>query len=120
MGLIDALATPQTITRQNPGSRVNGRWVDPEPTVFEMKVAVQPANPKELVHLPEGDRLRGSIKIYSEAELRTANPRTKTRADVVTYRGEDYEVKSTDLYAGFGLSAYKAIAVRLDEPDQEA
>ena len=118
MGLIDAVAVPVPVRRSQPsGYDDNGRWVDAgtlEP--FTVKAAVQPARPKELLHFPEGQRTREAIKLYSETELRTADIEAGIVADVVTYRGKDYEVKDSGLSEGFGLSVFKAIALRLDPP----
>ncbi|MNT15594.1 hypothetical protein D3C72_1506570 [compost metagenome] len=120
MSLIDALAGPITVTRRAPGAYVNHRWVEPDPEVLAKRAAVQPAKPTEVVHLPEGQRTRGAIKLYSDFELYAADVAARRRPDVVTYRGRDYEVAESGIYEGFGLAAWKAIATLLeDEPDED-
>lgn len=111
MSLIDAVAVPITLTRYAPGGYVDGRWVDDDPTPSTIRAAVQPARPTELVNLPEGQRTRGAIKLYTNAPLLVADVETGQRADVVTYDGRGWVIHETAKYQGFGLLAYKAIAV---------
>lgn len=119
MGLIDSLAKPLTVKRHTAGAYVNGRWDEAAPEEIAMKGAVQPAKPNELMNLPEGQRTRASIKIYSDAELLTVDESAARKADVITYNGRDYEVKETGLYEGFGLKAYKSIALAVELAPEE-
>jgi hypothetical protein len=119
MSLIDAVAVPVVVTRTGPGARgADGRWVAGATSTFTMPAAVQPAKPDELLDLPEGQRTRGALKIYADAELRTADEETGVGADVITYGGRDYQVRAAEYLAGFGLAAFKAIATRMDLPPE--
>lgn len=112
MGLIDTTAEPITVTRFGVSTIADG-YVHPGASdTFDSRAAVQPARPNELLLLPEGQRTRGAIRLYSEIEIRTADEVAGTAADVVTWEGKEYEVHQSELMRGFGMAVYKALAVR--------
>lgn len=120
MGLIESVAQPYPVKRYAEGGWVDGRWADPEPTDITVALAVQPARPTEVANLPEGIRTKGAITLYSETPMQAADEHARCSGDVVTYDGRDWQVHSTAKYEGFGLLAYKAIAVAVDLPPEEA
>lgn len=93
------------------GSYVNGTWSPGTSGNVTVRASVQPLRPNELLHLPEGDRTRAGVKIYSDAELQTADEATGIAADEVTWDGEQWEVQKVSSHF-LGLAHYKAIALR--------
>jgi hypothetical protein len=108
---IDGLATvPVTVARQQPGTYVKGRYVEPNPTEFFPVVSVQPVTGKEQLLLPEGVRTRQTVKIYSKMRLMTSSQSTSQRADIVNYKNQNYEVFTVEDWTDVG-GFYKAICV---------
>jgi hypothetical protein len=101
-------ATTVPVTR-TAVSFVNGRAQQGAPDEFEIEAAVQPATPKELARLPEGQRSREVIAVYTETELRIGGP--GAAADRIGHAGATYEVHSVERWDVGGF--YKALAARL-------
>jgi hypothetical protein len=110
----DAMFTSVTVTRAAAGSYVDGRWVAGSTSTLTVTASAQPhrARPDELLHLPEADRTRESLRLYTETELQTADEETQTPADLVTWDGEQWEVVRVESWP-LGLAHYKAIALRV-------
>ncbi len=88
-----------TYTYQRPGAQtiVDGRTRTPtlgSPTDF--RASIQPLNGRELLLLPEGERDREYIKIYTDLRLLMSNPATKTKGDLVNYKGVVWTVIQTN------------------------
>jgi len=94
---------------RNPGSYVNGRWVDGTPEALSFSGVVQNATPDDLKALPEGNRNDEAIKIHTAFAL---IPQTDSKTgDVILYKGLNWLVFNVaNRYIG---SYYKAIAVRV-------
>jgi hypothetical protein len=75
--------------------------------------SVQPASPSDLQHLPDGDRSRAAVKIYTDDELRTANESSGLIADKVVWLGEQWEVQQLQRHV-YGIAHYKALAFRVE------
>lgn len=76
-----------------------------------LSAVVQPAVERDLERLPEGDRIAGTLKIYTETPL---NVRTSSRLpDEVEWLGVRHVVKSCDAWM-YGLGFYVALAVPQD------
>lgn len=76
---------------------------------------VQPATARELERLPEGDRDRETITVYSREPLRVGQrPGGDTEcpaADVIHWQGQRYEVASVEPWPGY----VRALATLLPE-----
>lgn len=57
------------IIKQASGSWLKGHHIEGEKTYNYAYASVQPVNGDELQNLPEGDRIKGTLKFYSESEL---------------------------------------------------
>jgi hypothetical protein len=112
MGDFDDWAEPVTLSRAGSGLYLQGRWSPGQTTTVTIQADVQPAKPRELVNLPEAQRARAAIKVYSETELRTADVEAQTAADVLTVKGRRWEVQSVEPWSGY----CKAIATLMDPP----
>lgn len=114
-------ATTITRRRYSAGSRATtGYWTEGATTDTSITASVQPASGEDLQVLPEGERTRRAIKVYTTTELRTTSPQDGTRSDELVIAGlvgiDDgtYQVESVAPYYAL-LGHHKAIAVRAQE-----
>jgi len=94
---------------RNPGSYVNGRWVDGATTPLSFNGVVQNATPDDLKVLEEGMRTEEAIKIHTTFKL---IPQIKgtTNGDLIFYDSESWLVHNV---AHRNIGGYhKAIAIR--------
>lgn len=109
--------TTLTIKRQGAGSYVNGRWVDgttvtPAPTIT---ANVQPANTRDLLLLPESERTKEWVKVYTSDVIRTMNEGAGGwAADEFTWNGYVYKVMRVKRYQMGVLDHYMALAARVE------
>jgi hypothetical protein len=102
------------ILRRLPGTYdENGRWMEGEPTVLDIIAVVQPLKSHEMVRVPEGRRTTGSVKLYSQTRLQTADAKKQRQPDRFCWNGDEYEVLSVDDWSQGGY--YKAIAVEVGQ-----
>lgn len=66
-----------------------------------MTGVVQPAGPRELERLPEGERDRETLSIYTRTPLRVGNVDAGTAADIVVYGGGRYTVSAVETWPGY-------------------
>lgn len=107
------------------GEWVDGEYVPPVNKCVTIYANVQPSYGSPLLkHLPEGERDKESVLIFSNHHLYTAtsgrdendNPVTY-KADILCYRGCKWEVSIVRPFtnAGTGLQHCEAIAVKLND-----
>lgn len=103
------------VNRTAIGSYIGGRYVDGTVTSIPIEANVQPVNAKELLNLPEAQRSRDVIKIYTSFELKAAREGVvSTKADLIVYDGSTWQVHSSDTYKMGILNHTKALAFKLD------
>lgn len=110
---------PITILRALPGAWVNGRWVAGSVVSVEIEANVQPMRGHELVVLPESDRTKESIKVYSVETLKTLEEVSQEEADVVVWEGKKFRATKTMTYKMGVLDHTKTICVRFPETPQD-
>jgi len=116
MTLIDNFVTDIiNITRFEAGSLVKGKYVAGATNNFDIEAAVIPISGKELVLLPEGERTKEMIVIYSDVELLTVNEKDFKKADRLSWRGKDYEIHKVEDWTKTDLPHYRIIAMKLEE-----
>ena len=100
-GVIDSLDTGTIeVERQRPVAYVQGNAVQPAPTIFTVeRVNVQPATPRDLLRLPENDRSRETIIIFTAERLEVSSTKTGRRGDVVRWSDRRYEVTRREDWA---------------------
>lgn len=105
------------VERANTGEWLHGKWVNAERTLITVDANIQPAlMGNQAKRLPEGDRTKRSIVIYSIQELlMTREGDTARLGDIVHYDGEKWEVRSAITYKMNILNHCESIAVLLDE-----
>jgi hypothetical protein len=92
--VIERWAKTYTFTRQGAGSYVNSRWVDGAAAApVSFRASVQEITGFALAQLPEGERNKRPIWIYTDTQLQIVNTDTQTKGDIVNYLGFLYEVQ---------------------------
>jgi hypothetical protein len=119
MGLIDRFGAAYTVRRRNPGSYVDGDWVPSGTyTDYEMIASIQPINGRELEILPEGQRTKEAVRIYTKFGLQQAVEQQNVKGDLVSYRGRQYEVHKVEpweIASWDDLVHFKAIALLVED-----
>lgn len=103
---------PITILRKTEGEWIKGRWVEGRTEEIEIEANVQQMRGHELVVLPEADRTKDSIKVYSVERLRTVEEVKQEEADIVVWEGKHYRAVKTMTYKMGVLNHTKTVCVR--------
>lgn len=98
------------VTRTAAGTYVGGSYVPGATVSLTVEAVVVPASGRQLERLPEGQRSKDTIAIYSPTELRTASV-DGPPADRLTWQGASYEVQSVKPWNEAG-GFFEALAVR--------
>ena len=103
------------VLRKSPSYRDRyGNWVEGGVEEIEIKANVQPLGYRDSLLLPESERTKASIKIYSAEEILGAREgKEATDADEVEWEGYLWKVFRVHNYKMGVLNHYKAIATRL-------
>lgn len=95
-----------------------GEYVDATPTESTLDpVAVHTVTGRELEQLPEADRHRETIRLYTRTRLQATDDGNE--ADRVVYDGRTYRVTVAENHGPQG-DVYAALAVLEDSDDPEA
>lgn len=78
-----------------------------------VKANVQPLRGHELLSVPEADRTRNWIRLYTEDNIYVVDEKTGFVSDTVIWNGQKYKVVRTETYVMGTLDHTKAIAYRL-------
>jgi hypothetical protein len=103
------------VTRFQSPTIVKGRVQAPVvDSTFEICGSIQPMTPKDLQLLPEGSRVEGLKKLYTDAELKTLeDPGGSDMPDRIEYRDVVYKVDRTSDWHDHGCY-HKYVLVRID------
>jgi hypothetical protein len=101
-----------TVYRSSGGKFAIGGWTEGTPKKIVMIGTITPLNAKDEQHTPEGERIIGSIAIYTKEPLHvTRNP--GGTSDEVEYNGTRYTIHSVKDYSMFGATGhFKALGMR--------
>ena len=101
------------------GSYVDGFWVEPLRATEVVKASVQPVGDKELLILPDGDRNKELLKLYSVYKFQIKDEAAGQTSDIVDIDGRSYEVLSVQDYTSHqsqvSIQYYKAVIARINE-----
>lgn len=100
------------------GTYVEGTYVPGRQTQLQVRGSLQPLSPREVLQLPEGERVRATYKFYTDGVLITSREAGERRADVVVVRGEQFKVMSVERWDGTAIPYWKAILARV-QPESE-
>ena len=95
---------PATLIRQEPGSRVNGRWVPGQETETDITVVSAPPDAAKMRDmLPEGTRLSESRMFWIEGiEIQPVRLGSDaTEGDMVEYKGVRYRAHNVEDWGDF-------------------
>lgn len=96
-----------TVCRKT-GSWSEGRFVQTEQQLSFRGIVIA-ANTKDLLQVPEGDRVKGIMAFYSTEPLLVTN--STGTSDQIIWRGERYRLFQLWPYADYGY--YKALGERM-------
>ena len=109
------------------GQYVDGEYINSPPEEVVIRANIQPAMSSFRTQLlPEGDRNKEAITIYSNDWLYTARSSTSLpdrvstslQCDLIVYRGAKWEVVVSRPYGNFGEHT-EALAIKLNESNIE-
>ena len=105
------------VTRQvdDSGKWVDGEWVKADRAIINIYANIQPSLLSyQSKMLPEGEREKEAIAIFSNHHLYTARSGGSLEADLIFYRGAYWKVVVSKPYNNFGEHC-EALAVRLND-----
>lgn len=73
-----------------------GRYTGSVSADVPTDAAVQPSTPKEIEKLPENERTKQAITVYTRARLMTSDISDQDKADQISYAGELWEVQVSE------------------------
>lgn len=77
----------------------NGRWTGESYSAFTVVASVQPATPREMMDLEEGDRQKAGMAIWTQTELFTGDEKVGRQPDRFLWEGELWCVHSMNRWA---------------------
>lgn len=118
MSVSDAIASlgaqTYTITRPTPGTITGGVYQAGPPASFTIMAQVHPLGPRELMRLPELERARARVRIYTTTRLQVLTGPGGSLSDQIAFDGDAYEIEGVEDFAIEG-GYYKAIARKMGQ-----
>ena len=110
--ILDLIESEKVEVRRYEGShRQDGHYQRKDAEVFRnVACNCQPLTGMELLQVPEGDRSRQHIWMYSRMKLKIN--------DYVVRRGTVFEVHTVEDWTGFCIDHYKSRLVKLDKQNE--
>lgn len=100
------------ILYRSQGSFVDGVWTEEGPEEIPTTGVIQPATPKELKMLPEGDRITGAIVIYTLVPIYlTRTGEDQGTSDKIYWQGDYYKLLNVSNWSDSGY--WMGIAERI-------
>jgi hypothetical protein len=97
------------------GTYVLGIYQQPVGTTFQIVANIQPADHEDLMKLPELERSKEVIVLFTPTELKPGNQSAKQNPDTFDYLGNTYEVFKVAVYRMGVLDHTEAICVRTSQ-----
>ena len=111
---VDTFGGLVSCTRFAAGYTVNGRSVPGAPIPFTIYAVIEPLAGRELLILPEGERSKESVKIYTDTRLQTINETGMIKADRVSWQGRQFEVRNVKIWSDGEDTFYQAVCVLIE------
>lgn len=103
-----------TGTRRAEAALVAGREQPTVNTTFTApNCSVQPPTNEDLQRLPEGRTVDDALVVFSTTRLQVGGPDTGYQPDLLTIRGQLYEVEHLEHWPAFGVEYWYAIVRRM-------
>jgi len=103
---------PFTFKRRAATTYVNGKAVAGAESDVVVNGSLQPMNAREVMLLPEGQRTRENLKIYTDTVLNPAEKETGKPADRLTIGSYVYEVTGMENWTQSDIPFYKVILTK--------
>lgn len=115
MGLISHFGATFTVKRYAAGEYIDGHYMPGAESLIEIIASIQPASPYEILQLPEGQRTKEAIKVYTTTGLRQTIEAQEVKGDRIAYKGRLYEVQKVSTWESFtDIPHFKAMAVMVE------
>ena len=101
------------LIRATAGGHIKGTYFPGTTSNITIEANWQPLSGDELLNLPENQRTRRSLMIYSEDEIRGENQVSNIPADIITVDSKNYEIQSVKYYKEL-CEHYEAVAVEVN------
>lgn len=101
-----------TLRRYTGGEFKIGGFEDPTAVESTITGIAYPSSEKEIMQVPEGDRIRGMHTFISTTELKVSSGTNSANADRIKWKGEWYKLVSLLDFGDYG--AYIAVGVRME------
>lgn len=106
---------PITLIRATPGTRnALGVFVPGATASSTIKASVQPLDQDEVASLPEGERRKDWLKLYTRTKIEPANQYTSEAGDRVIIDGVTYEAREAPRWRKV-CPHYRVFVVRIQE-----
>lgn len=117
--ILGCLGSPGAIQLQRFGSAgsynaTTGFWTPTNPTVSTPMAVVNPSVQSEVMLLPENERSKDAITVYTLLPLLMSNVSTGQQADQIVWQGRTYRVMISDDWSNQAQYC-RAIATRIGE-----
>lgn len=94
---------------------MDGHYIEGAETIFEIIASIQPLSSYEMLQLPEGQRTKEAVKVYTPTGLRQTIESQRVKGDRISYKGRLYEVQKVSAWENFtDIPHFKAIAVMVE------
>lgn len=105
---------PLTLKRYAEGYRDEyGKWFDGTIETVEIEANIQPLGYRDLIAMPESDRTKELVRVFSASEIRgTVEGVAKQLPDTFEWQGNTFTVIRVYKFSMGVLDHYKAIASR--------
>ena len=114
-GFLLVKKTPLTLFRSSQGSYVDGEWVEGSESNVDIEANVQPFSDYQYMILPESDRTKQWVWVFTSSEIRTLKEGSGGwAADEFVWNGERYKVMKTQRFQMTVQDHYEAKCVRIE------
>ena len=116
-GIVDSLGIAGNVEFERATGSItwtNGDPIDPGYNVISMRAIVQPATPRELMRLPEGDRTRETMLVHTKSQLVTTTVKDKKLADRMRYDSRTWEIVRCEDWSRQG-NFWRSFAQKIEE-----
>lgn len=106
---------PLVLQRRTLGEYVRGKWVEATPVEVEVRANVQPLRFSQIMHMPEADRTKEWLVVYSaERILERLEGECGHDADRFEWEGNLYQVYRARPFSMGVLDHWEVYAVRVE------
>ena len=115
--MINTFSELVTVKRQaTNGKYIKGNFHSGREELMTISACIQPADGKTLLLLPEGERNKESIDVYTECELLSVDPKTGRKSDIIIYKNKEYEIQIIKAWTQL-IPHFQAVAVLVNKKD---